>query len=230
MKLYKELKRGALANLAIAPSVIAYGSVFGVLASQKGISLIELLIMNTSIFAGSSLFVMVDMWETNLKIISIILAVFIINLRYLLICASLNPLFKDATLYQKMIIIHFVADENWAVTMSESRKAMVTIWFLLGGGICILLVWCIGTIIGHQLGVIIENPERLALDFAFLAVFTAFTVNLWRGRQDIVPWFGAAIIALLIEWILPGKWYIFFGGITGAMLSVFYNDKEKIDE
>jgi 4-azaleucine resistance transporter AzlC len=227
MKNYKQFRRGAIANLPIAPSVIAYGSVFGVLASQKGISWIELLVMNFSIFAGSSLFVMVEMWETKIYIIEILLAVFIINLRYLLICASLNPLFINATIWQKITMIHFVADENWAVTISENRSGFADIWFLLGGGIFIMLVWCFGTLLGHQLGTVIEDPKKYALDFAFLAVFTAFTVNLWRGKEDTLPWIGAAVIAILIEKFFPGKWYIFFGGIGGALLTFFQNHNTK---
>ncbi len=223
-----DLTKGALANLSIAPSVMAYGSVLGVLASQKGISVFELMLMNFTVFAGSSMFVMAEMWQENLEILSMLVAVFVINLRYLLICASLNPLFKDVSLSQKMMIIHLVADENWAVTMNEQRKNPVSIWFLFGGGLCLLVVWSFGTIAGHQLGAIIGNPETLGLDFAFLAVFTAFTVNLWRGNEDLFPWLLAAVVAVVVEWIIPGKWYIFFGGVAGAVLAAFITKKEKI--
>jgi len=212
-----QLKKGAIANLPVAASVAVYGSVLGVLAAQKNISWLELLIMNLSIFAGSAQFVMVDMWAPQIPILEIVSAVLIINLRYLLIGASLNPLFQGATINQKSFIMHFVADENWAVTMAEYRNGTATIWFLLGGGFCIIIVWCLGTMVGHQLGAIIQHPELWALDFAFAAVFTAFAVNLWRGKTDISPWVSAAVIAILTEKFFPGKWYIVVGGIGGAM-------------
>ena len=213
-----QLKKGVVANLPIAASVGVYGSVLGVLAAQKSISWLELLVMNLLVFAGSAQFVMVDMWGPHMPVLEMVFAVLIINLRYLLIGASLNPLFKESSITQKSFIMHFVADENWAVTMAEYRKGTATIWFLLGGGLCVMSIWCFGTMIGHQLGAVIQHPELWAFDFAFAAVFTAFAVNMWRGKEDILPWIGAAVIAILAEKFFPGKWYIIIGGLGGATL------------
>ena len=217
---------GAVANLPVAMSVAAYGSVLGVLAAQKNLAWSELLLMNLSIFAGSAQFVMVDMWAPPLPIIEISLAVLAINLRYLLIGASLNPLFRDKSIVHKSAVMHFVADENWAVTMAAYRSGKATTGFLLGGGLCLLTVWCCGTLIGHGMGTAVRNPEAFALDFAFLAVFTALAVSLWRGRADIIPWIIAAAVAVLVERIIPGKWYIVAGGISGALAAAL-GPKEK---
>ena len=92
---FQQMQKGALANLPVAASVVAYGSVLGVLAAQKDVSWIQLLVMNVSVFAGSAQFVMVDMWAPQLPILEMIFAVLVINLRYLLIGASLNPVFQS---------------------------------------------------------------------------------------------------------------------------------------
>lgn len=218
--IFQQIQKGAVANLPVAASVGAYGSVLGVLAAQKNVSWLELLLMNLSVFAGSAQFVMVDMWAPQLPVLEMIFAVMIINLRYLLIGASLKPVFHGATITQKSMIMHLVADENWAVTMAEHRKGSVTIWFLLGGGICLFFVWSFGTLFGHRLGALVHNPEALALDFAFTAVFTALAVSLWRGKNDVLPWAGAAVLAILAEKFLPGKWYIIIGGAGGALLQL----------
>ena len=216
----QQMQKGAVANLPVAASVVAYGSVLGVLAAQKDVSWLELLVMNVSVFAGSAQFVMVDMWAPQLPVLEMIFAVMIINLRYLLIGASLNPVFQGATLTQKSTIMHLVADENWAVTMAAHRKGAATIWFLLGGGVCLFTVWSFGTLCGHRLGALVRNPEAMALDFAFTAVFTALAVSLWRGKSDLLPWAGAAILAIASEKLLPGKWYIVMGGVGGALLQL----------
>lgn len=222
---FQQMQKGAVANLPVAASVVAYGSVLGVLAAQKDVSWLELLVMNLSVFAGSAQFVMVDMWAPQLPVLEMVFAVMVINLRYLLIGASLNPLFQGATLTQKSMIMHLVADENWAVTMAAHRKGTATIWFLLGGGLCLFSVWSFGTLFGHRLGALVRNPEALALDFAFTAVFTALAVSLWRGKGDLLPWAGAAILAILSEKMLPGKWYIVVGGVGGALLQLLQKEK-----
>jgi branched chain amino acid efflux pump len=213
-----EIQRGVRANLPIAVSVAAYGSVLGVLAAQNHISWLVLLLMNLSIFAGSAQFVMVDMWSTPLPIGEMVTGVAVINLRYLLIGASLEPIFREKSMGHKAIVMHLVADENWAVTMAAHRQGRASSDFLFGGGCCLLSAWCLGTLTGHQLGTFIRHPEVFALDFAFIAVFTALTIGMWRGKMDLAPWIAAAVIAVAAEAYLPGKWYIVAGGLGGALV------------
>ena len=213
----QDLRAGFIANLVVSASVAAYGSVLGLMAAQKGLTWYQLLIMNLSVFAGSAQFVMVDMWLPPLPVAEIILAVLVINMRYLLIGASLNPLFRGTPLHHKFLFMHLVADENWAMTMARFYKQPTTTWFLLGGGLCVQSAWCFGTLLGHRLGAVITNPERYGLDFSFVAVFTALVFSFWKGRQDILPWVIAAGVAAVTESLMPGKWYIVFGGVAGAL-------------
>jgi 4-azaleucine resistance transporter AzlC len=215
------MRRGFIANLPLALSVAAYGSILGVLAAQKQISWVELLAMNVSIFAGAAQFVMVDMWAPPLPIVEITLAVLAINIRYLLIGASLQPIFDGKSRLHKFLMMHLVADENWAITMAEYRKGTVSTYFLFGGGLCIFFAWCLGTLTGHRVGAVVQNPEAYGLDFVFVAVFTALLTTLWRGKTDFAPWVIAAALALLAHWVLPGRWYIVIGGIGGAVVPLF---------
>ncbi|WP_224958395.1 AzlC family ABC transporter permease [Geomonas subterranea] len=212
-----EMIRGARANVPVAASAMAYGSVLGVLAAQKGLSWLDMMYMNTAVFAGAAQFVMVDMWSNHLPVFEMTLAVLVINLRYLLIGASLDPLFSGRGVLHKMGMMHLVADENWAVTMSEQRTGSATTWFLFGGGVFLYLAWSSGTLIGLLGGGFITRPEEYALDFAFTAVFTALAVGLWRGKGDVIPWIVAGAAALLVHKFLPGKWYIVAGGLAGAV-------------
>jgi 4-azaleucine resistance transporter AzlC len=224
---FSQLKAGFAANLVVAASVAAYGSVLGLLAAKKGLSWFELLAMNLSVFAGSAQFVIVDMWLPPLPVVEITLAVMVINMRYLLIGASLNPLFIGRSLGHKVLFIHLVADENWAMTMARFHKEKITTYFLLGGGLCVQTAWCAGTMAGHRLGAVITNPEQFGLDFAFVAVFTALVFGFWRGRQDLLPWLITALLAIATEKLVPGKWYILTGGVGGALLTALLPQKDE---
>jgi 4-azaleucine resistance transporter AzlC len=215
------VRLGFVANLPVAASVAAYGSILGVLAAQKQIGWLQLLAMNLTVFAGAAQFVMVDMWVPSLPVVEITLAVLAINLRYVLIGASLQPLFQGKSMLHKLLMIHLVADENWAVTMAEYRKGTASTYFLFGGGLCILFAWCSGTLTGHTLGAVVQRPEAYALDFVFVAVFTGLLMTFWRGRRDLTPWLVAAVSAVLFHHLVPGKWYIVIGGISGALASAF---------
>ncbi len=211
--------RGAVANIPLAVSAVTYGGVLGVLSAQKGVTWAEMSAMNVLMFAGSAQFVMVDMWQEPLSVLAVAMAVFIVNLRYLLIGASLQPVFAGHSLWRKALFMHLVADENWAVTITEHRKNGTDPYFLFGGGLLLLCAWSCGTLGGNLLGSFISQPEKYALDFAFVAVFAALSLSLWRGRGDALPWAGAIVLALVSEKFLPGKWYIVIGGVGGALVA-----------
>lgn len=215
------LYRGAAANIPLAVSAVIYGGVLGVLSAQKGVTWAEMSAMNILMFAGSAQFVMVDMWQAPLSVAAVATAVFIINLRYLLIGASLQPVFSGYSIWHKIFVMHLVADENWAVTIAEHRKSGTDPFFLAGGGLLLLCAWSAGTLTGNLLGSFISHPEKYALDFAFTAVFAALTLSLWRGKGDMVPWVAAMVLAVICESMLPGKWYIVAGGIGGALTAAF---------
>ncbi len=79
--------------IPVAISIASYGVVWGVLAGQAGLSLAEVALMSGLVFAGASQFVALDMWTPgNLPIVSIVIAVGIINPRMMLMSATLKPL------------------------------------------------------------------------------------------------------------------------------------------
>lgn len=217
----RALWEGARDNLGIGVAVTGYGAVFGVLAAGKGISLAAMEAMNLFIFAGAAQFVMVEMWHPSALAAEIVLAALIVNLRYLLIGASLRPLFEGRPLGHKAVGIHLVADENWAVTMNGlARRPDLTPAHLLGGGLCLAGFWHAASIAGHALGGFLPAPEVLGLDFAFTAVFLALALGLWKGRGDLLPWIVTGATAWAASELLPGKWYVLIAAAAGFAVTV----------
>ena len=209
--------KGFSATIPVAISVAAYGLVLGVLAYSKGVTFFELLLMDVVTFAGSAQFLMVELWKDPLPVTEMLFAVFAINLRYLLIGASLTPLFKGSSLFEKAALMHLVADENWAVTLSRLKKEKITPYFLFGGGICLVIFWLISTLAGHTFGFMISDPYSVALDFVIIIIFTALVASFYDGKDSLLPWIVAAIFAYISFLFIPGKWYIVIGGLTGAL-------------
>src|SRR5690606_11922846 len=113
---------GARACVPVAISVAAYGLVWGVLARGAGLSLLEVFLMSGLVFAGSAQFVALDLWTTvpsSLPIGPLILAALIVNLRYLLLTATLRPLFGPGEETRGALIMGIVSDETWAMTVGE---------------------------------------------------------------------------------------------------------------
>lgn len=212
---------GARQTLPIAPSALAWGIVFGVLARQAGLSLTEALLMSATVFAGASQLVAMEMWRTPLPVLEILLTTLIINLRHVLMGAALHPWFAALTRWQRYGSAFFITDESWALTLNTLQTGRADAAFLLGSGVVLLTTWLSAAVIGQTLGAIISDPARWGLDFASIAVFIALLVGMWRGKASLLPWVVAAAVAVIAARLFPGKWYILVGGLAGSLVGAW---------
>jgi 4-azaleucine resistance transporter AzlC len=223
---------GARACIPVVISVAAYGLVWGVLARGAGMSTFEVLLMSGLVFAGSAQFVALDLWTAtpaSLPIGPLVMATLIVNLRFLLLTATVRPLVPPGQVGRSAGLMFFVTDENWAITMLAMQRGGSSLAFLLGGGVLTYFCWLATTLIGHQLGAAIDNPARYGLDFAFTAAFLALLLGMWKGRADLLPWTVAALSAILAARLIEGSWYILIGGITGSLAGALWDRGRHVD-
>jgi len=215
---------GVTLFIPVAISIASYGVVWGVLAGQKGLSVLEVLLMSGLVFAGSSQFVALDSWTPgSLPIASIVAATAIVNLRMLLMSATLRPLVVGVSRPKALAAMFFVSDEQWAMTMAQMRTGGSSIAFLVGTGALSWFSWTGSTLLGRVVGAFIDDPVKYGLDFAFTATFIALLLGMWKGRTDLVPWLVGALAALLTASAIEGKWYIIVGGIVGSLAGALFD-------
>jgi 4-azaleucine resistance transporter AzlC len=217
---------GAKRAIPVAISVFAVGVVFGVLARQARMSVLDAQLMSGLVYAGASQFVALSLWTAiPFPVITIILTTFIVNMRHMLMGASLRPWFAKLSPWKVYIAVFFMVDESWALTIDYLSKGGRDAGFLLGSGFMLYIAWVSSTLIGRTVGAWIQNPAQWGLDFAITAVFTALLVGMWKGKSNLLPWIVAAIVAVAAAHWLPGKWYILLGGLAGSVAGAFTGAK-----
>ena len=213
-----DLLRGARDFLPLAISIAAYGLVWGVLAGQAGLSALDVFLMCALVFAGASQFVALDMWDASaLPVVSIIVATLIVNLRLALMSATIRPVLAHLPLWQQMLGIALVSDEQWALAMAEVQRGRPSAAYYFGAAVFCYLTWMLSPLAGRLVGAAIDNPTTYGLDFAFTATFLALLFGMWRGRGDLVPWIVAALVAIGTAQLVEGNWYIVAGGLAGSL-------------
>ncbi len=217
-----EAMSGARAIVPLAIGVAAYGLAFGLLASQAGFSWAETGFMGVLVFAGSSQIVAVERLAAGAGIAAAFIAGVALNLRLLLITASIRGFFVGRPLWQRMLGAHMSTDENWALTLAErSQGKNVGYWFLVGSGLMLIIVWVTAGVLGVLFAAGIPDPEKYALDFAFTAAFIAIARALWRGRSDLLSWISAIAVVFIsarLGWF-DASWGIVLGGLSGATVA-----------
>lgn len=214
------LREGFLKCLPVAIGVAGYGIVFGVLAREAGLSVGEAALMSGTVLAGAAQLIAIELWQTDVSFVAIIVTTFVVNLRYVLMGAALQPWFTHLPRWQAYGSVFFTADENWALTMKELREGGGKGAFLLGSGLAIWLFWITATVIGATAGEIIDEPSAYGLDFVLTAIFLTLAVEFWEGSENALPWIVAAAVAIAGALWLPGRWYILFGGLAASATEV----------
>lgn len=134
----ESVRQGALLTLPVAFSVFVYGLVYGLLTRQAGLTLAESALSSGLIFAGSSQFVVLDMWSHPLPITTLVFTTFIVNLRQVLMGASLAPWIRGLPQRTTLPLLFLLTDESWAMTYGAVSRGKSDMGFLLGSG---LLIW-----------------------------------------------------------------------------------------
>lgn len=218
----REFGRGFRDITPLAFGVVIYGLAFGLLASQAHMSGLQTGIMGGLVFAGSSQIVAIERLVAGGGALAAFVAGVALNLRILLITASLRDDLKGRPIWQVLLGLHLATDENWALMhATRARGAPAGYWYFVGGGISILIAWITSTVLGVYFAQLLPTPKAIGMDFAFAAAFIAILRNLWRGKSDFLPWFVAIAGAGGLTLFTPVEpsFALIFGGITGAVVA-----------
>ena len=209
------MREGVVLSLALVPSVFVYATVFGGLAVQAGLHVVEVLAMSVLVFAGASQFVAVPMIAAGASPLSVILTTYVVNMRHYLMAATLAPSFGAFSRRRLALIAHVVNDESFAVAVSRSRPPDAAVF--LGSAAAIFVAFVGGVTVGTLIGGLVAEPERYGLDLVATQL---------RHRRDWLVAVGSALAALAIAVRLPGNWHIIIAGLTVSGAGALFGDPE----
>ncbi|MDX1400738.1 MAG: AzlC family ABC transporter permease [Kiloniellales bacterium] len=219
-----EVGAGVIAITPLVISVAAYGLLWGALSAQKGLSVLEAFLMSAFVFAGGSQFVALEVWSTPVAVWTLGATAFVVNLRLVLMGASLAPHIAGWSPAKTFASLFFMADENWALAMRRATGKGLTPAYYFAMAAMLYPVWVVSTPLGNYLGAGLSDPGRWGLDFAFAAVFLVLVMGFWRSPKKSIPcWSASAAAALIVYHTVEGAWYILAGGLAGTLVGYFQN-------
>lgn len=212
----------------MALGAIPFGMAFGALATQKGLSIGEVVLMSLIVFAGSAQIVSMEIWNDPIPVVTILTLTFLVNARHILMGAALAPALRSHHPLKVHIALYFMTDQSWALSMQRKSEAPLSLWFYLGLSIPLICVWSSSSYAGAMLGQLIADPKQWGLDFAVAAVFLTMLCGFWQGRKtSFLPWIMACIVAVGMYEIAGGAWYIISGALAAMITrAIVYKEGE----
>jgi 4-azaleucine resistance transporter AzlC len=222
----RDFQHGLLATLPLAPGVVAFGLLYGVMARRVGLSPWDAWTMSLIVHAGSAQFVALGMWETA-GAAPIMLTTLIINLRHLLMGASIAPHLRGLSPLWKAFLALWMADESYALAIVQYEQGGGSHRYFLGCNVGVYLTWTTSGLIGALLGSTIPDPARFGLDLVFPLAFLGLLMVFLKDRIGVAVALGAGGLALLGAHLLPGKWYVIVAGLLGSGLGLLLEEASE---
>lgn len=204
-----------LATLPLAPGIAAFGLLYGVMARRVGFMPWEALAMSLIVHAGSAQFVAVGMWGLAGGF-SIVATTLVINLRHLLMGASLAPHLRSVSRRWKAFLALWLTDESFALAAAAYQQGRGSHTYLLGANLGVYLIWPVSGLLGALLGSAIPDPSRYGLDLIFPLAFLGLLSGFVRDRLGLLVAVLAGGFALLFATTLGGNWHVLLAGLLGS--------------
>jgi predicted branched-subunit amino acid permease len=211
---------GIIAIGPMLPGTLAFGMAFGALCAQKHFSLAEVEVMMAIVYGGLSQFVAVQSWPETLTpatIATLALLTLTVNVRFMLMSATLRPWFGTLPAWQAYPSMLLVTDGGWLAAMRYRDHGGADASFYVGGGIVLYVVWLFAAIPGFVLAEQLTDPRKYGIDLVMPAFYAAMLVPAWKGPRRAIPWMVSGIVALIVHYALPGWWFIIAGALSGAI-------------
>ena len=214
----------------ISPTLLAYipiAILWGTMAAAKGFSPLEALLMSFFVYAGASQFVAVDMWKEPLPIAIIVFTALIVNLRHLLMAASISRHIQNVKGIFHPFMMYVLTDEAWAIAERKALQGPLSLGYYLGVAAPLWPTWFIFSAIGALVGGALGDVAALG-DFGLAAMFISIIAGFWKGPRTAAVIGASALAAVLAHLTIPGRWYILIGGFVGVATAALLHTDEEV--
>jgi predicted branched-subunit amino acid permease len=206
--------------------VVPYSMLFGVVARDAGLDILQTMAMSVLVIAGASQFTAVALLQEQAPVFIALAAALAVNLRMAMYSAALVPHIGHAPLGLRAIMAYLMVDQAFAVAVRtyEDRPEMTPptkVAYYFGCMALICPFWYGFTLIGALVGQAI--PAAFSLDFAVPVCFIALTAPLMRSGPHVLAALVAGIAALAFAWV---PWSL--GLLIAAALGVFVGGQAEI--
>lgn len=220
-----EFRRGFIDTIPLWLGVAPFGITYALAARTAGLDAPQTIGMSLLVFAGASQLTAAGLFASGANPFSIILTTLIVNLRGLLLTASLAPGLRHLPALQRAGLAFQVTDETYAVTVQRISTRQSGPALLFGSNISLYLIWQLSTIVGLLLGGAIPDPASLGLELVFPLSFSVLIMPYLRSRPHVAAALVSGILALIAHLLIAGSWYILIGAIGGSLVGALLEEQ-----
>ncbi len=205
-----------------APFMVVAGPfamLFGVLATEAGLNLFEVMSFSVVVIAGAAQFTALQLMQDNAPVVIVLISALAVNLRVAMYSAALTPYLGSAPLWQRIFAAYLLVDQSYALSHAK-YEAMPQMGvpqrmaYYFGTCTLVMMVWFGCSYAGAALGTAL--PADIPLDFALPIAFLSMVAPMVRTLPHLI----AALVAILVSLVavaVPYSLGLLIAGLAGMM-------------
>lgn len=212
------LRAGLVATLPVLIAVAPFGLIFGVVARESGLDLVQTMAMTALVIAGASQLAALQLLADGAPALVAVLAGLVVNLRMAMYSASLALHLGRAPLAIRALAALTLHDQAYALSLARYHRRpgeplADRLGFYFGVGALTSSVWIAMSLVGATLGRAL--PAGVDLGFVVPVAFIAIMAPMLRGRTA----FAVAGVAAAVSVGLAGLPFA-LGLLVGAAAGI----------
>lgn len=217
----ERLGAGARSALPVCLGIVPVGVSFGLLALQAGMGRVQTVAMSALVMAGSSQLMVVGMMG-QATVLTMVMAVFFVNLRHLVMSSAVMSRLAGTPLRTRLLCAFALCDESFALfSLSGGGSAA----WLLGANTALYGTWVLSTLAGCVLGQFLPALVAKSFGVAFYAAFLAMLVPaVGRSRGIAALVLLAAVLDTALQCLIPASWAIILSMVLAAAVGACFGE------
>ena len=211
-------------------AVAAWSIVTNIALLSAGLSAFKVFSFNVLVYAGSSQLAATPLINGNYPFWTVWLTALIVNSRFVIFSAAIQPHFKNYSFLQRIGIGYLNADITFAKFLNQYPSANPggasrhEFLYYLGLGITNWSIWIVGALIAILFGAYI--PSAWGVGFAGTLALIALIVPAIKNKTAVVSAM-AAIFTCILTINLPYRLTIVCSVIAGVLSAVLMDKRQK---
>ncbi len=228
-----DFKQGFKDCIGLAFSVILFGGLFAAAAASKGVSIWHIIMLSTTVFAGSAQFTTLAVWGMELPLLTVIISAFLIASRHIIMGIVIGHMMQGHPKWKVYPSLFVFGDMSYVLGLSSDHVKNKFTYFL-GIGFTIYFCWILGTVIGAFLNEYLSAEVIKSLAFAGIMFLGMLMILLVKSNQGYrLPLIVAALISILLYYFQINQAAIMLvsvvaGGICNIILEKY--KRKKFDD
>ena len=184
-----------------------FALLFGVVGSEAGLNLTEVMGFSVLVIAGASQFAALQVMSENAPTVIVILTALAVNLRMAMYSASLTPYLGAAPIWKRALAAYLMVDQAYALSqikyeMEPNLSVSARFAYYMGTVVPLAPFWYLLSYVGAVAGS--QIPPEFALDFALPITFIAMVAPALRTLAHVAAAVTSVFVALMMAWMPYG--------------------------